>query len=215
MASSIISSEQIPTLAALYSKAQLVASSKAPVTSPSASANQRAALIRGDITKLQVDAIVNAANKSLLGGGGVDGAIHAAAGRALLDECRTLGGCPTGESRITKGYRLPARHVIHTVGPIYSSDEVSEPLLRSCYRSSLELAAEQGLKSVAFSGISTGIYGYPSLDAAMVACKTVREYLDEHDGPLEKVVFVTFLQKDVDAYNALLPRFFPPTEDKE
>ncbi|KAJ6785837.1 hypothetical protein PWT90_09169 [Aphanocladium album] len=205
MAASIISSEQIPTLAALYSSSKLAASSHAPITSPSASANQRAALIRGDITKLEVDAIVNAANKSLRGGGGVDGAIHAAAGRALLDECRTLGGCPTGEARITKGYRLPARHVIHTVGPVYSNQDVSEPLLRSCYRSSLELAAEKGLKSVAFSGISTGIYGYPSLDAAEVACRTVREYLDEHDGPLEKVVFVTFLQKDVDAYNAALP----------
>lgn len=205
MAASIVSVENIPTLAALYSSGELAASTRPPAASPSASANQRAALIRGDITKLQVDAIVNAANESLLGGGGVDGAIHNAAGRGLLDECRTLGGCPTGEARITKGYRLPATHVIHTVGPVYQGEDVSEPLLRSCYRTSLELAAENGLKSVAFSGISTGIYGYPSLDAAVVACRTVREYLDEHDGPLEKVVFVTFLQKDVDAYNAVLP----------
>ncbi|OAR01283.1 hypothetical protein LLEC1_01194 [Akanthomyces lecanii] len=200
-----VSLDQIPTLASLYRDSKLAASSKAPVTSPSESANNRAALIRGDITKLQVDAIVNAANTSLLGGAGVDGAIHAAAGHDLLDECRSLGGCPTGESRITKGYRLPARHVIHTVGPVYSSGDVSEPLLRGCYRSSLELAAQNGLKSVAFSGISTGIYGYPSVAAAVVACRTVREYLDEHNGPLEKVVFVTFLQKDVDAYNAIIP----------
>lgn len=205
MAASVVSLEQIPSLASLYRDSKLVASSRAPASSPSESVNDRAALIRGDLTKLQVDAIVNAANTSLLGGGGVDGAIHAAAGRKLLEECRTLGGCPTGESRITKGYRLPANHVIHTVGPVYESDDVSEPLLRSCYRSSLKLAAENGLKSVAFSGISTGIYGYPSEDAAVVACRTVREYLDEHDGPLEKVVFVTFLQKDVDAYNVIIP----------
>lgn len=205
MAASVVSLEQIPSLTSLYRDSKLAASSRAPASSPSESVNNRAALIRGDLTKLHVDAIVNAANTSLLGGGGVDGAIHAAAGRKLLEECRTLGGCPTGESRITKGYRLPASHVIHTVGPVYKSDDVSEPLLRSCYRSSLELAAENGLKSVAFSGISTGIYGYPSMDAAVVACRTVREYLDEHDGPLEKVVFVTFLQKDVDAYNAIIP----------
>ncbi|OAA72073.1 LRP16 family protein [Akanthomyces lecanii RCEF 1005] len=215
MAASVVSLDQIPSLASLYRDSKLAASSKPPATSPSESVNNRAALIRGDLTKLQVDAIVNAANTSLLGGGGVDGAIHAAAGRSLLDECRTLGGCPTGESRITKGYRLPARHVIHTVGPVYSSDDVSEPLLRSCYRSSLELAAQNGLRSVAFSGISTGIYGYPSVDAAVVACRTVREYLDEHDGPLEKVVFVTFLQKDVDAYNAIIPTYFPPAESTD
>lgn len=205
MVASIVTAEQIPTLASLYRDSKLVASTRAPVTSPSASANARAALIRGDITKLQVDAIVNAANSSLLGGGGVDGAIHAAAGRSLLEECRTIGGCPTGESRITKGYKLPAPHVIHTVGPIYDSEDVSEPLLRSCYRSSLELATEKGLKSIAFSGISTGIYGYPSVDAAVVACRTIREFLDENKGPLKKVVIVTFLQKDVDAYNAIIP----------
>ncbi|KAM3521603.1 hypothetical protein NHJ13051_006130 [Beauveria bassiana] len=215
MAASVVSLEQIPSLASLYRDSKLAGGSKTPDASPSASANQRAALIRGDITKLQVDAIVNAANKSLLGGGGVDGAIHAAAGPGLLDECRTLGGCPTGESRITKGYRLPAAHVIHTVGPVYSGKSVSEPLLRSCYRSSLELAAQKGLRSVAFSGISTGVYGYPSVDAAVVACRTIREYLDEHDGPLEKVVFVTFLQKDVDAYNATIPRFFPPADSTD
>lgn len=208
MASHAISLGEIPSLASLYGASKLVASTRSAAfspSSPSASANQRAALIRGDITRLQVDAIVNAANSALRGGGGVDGAIHTAAGPRLLEECRTIGGCPTGESRITKGYRLPATHVIHTVGPIYSSKDVSEPLLESCYRSSLQLAAEKGLKSIAFSGISTGVYGYPSVAAAVVACRTIREYLDQHDGPLEKVVLVTFLQKDVDAYNAVLP----------
>ncbi|ATY59670.1 LRP16 family [Cordyceps militaris] len=205
MSSSTVPLRQIPSLASLYKAAKLHPSSIGSATGASASANRRAALIRGDITKLEVDAIVNAANTALLGGGGVDGAIHRAAGPGLLDECRALGGCPTGEARITKGYLLPAQYVIHAVGPVYSSDEASATLLRSCYRAGLELAAAKGLKSVAFSGISTGIYGYPSMDAAVVACRTVREYLDEHDGPLEKVVFVTFLQKDVDAYNRIIP----------
>ncbi|TQV90680.1 hypothetical protein V2A60_006892 [Cordyceps javanica] len=206
MAASVVPLEQIPSLASLYRSGELAANpSRAPAAAASASANERAALIRGDITRLRVDAVVNAANETLLGGGGVDGAIHAAAGRGLLNECRALGGCPTGEARITGGHRLPARHVIHTVGPVYAGAAASEPSLRSCYRASLELAARAGLRSVALSGISTGVYGYPSVDAAVVACRTVREYLDEHDGPLEKVVFVTFLQKDVDAYNAVLP----------
>ncbi len=147
---------------------------------------------RGDITTLAVDAIVNAANSSLLGGGGVDGAIHDAAGPDLLDECRLLGGCPTGEARITRGHRLPARHVIHTVGPRWRDGRRGEPeLLASCYRSSLELAAAHRIRSIAFPGISTGIYRYPVEEAALVAVSTVLAFMRESELP-ERVVFCTF-----------------------
>lgn len=165
---------------------------------------RRVELTEGDITRQAVDAIVNAANESLLGGGGVDGAIHRAAGPELLEECRKLGGCPTGEARITKGYRLPSRHVIHTVGPVYRDGKHGEPeKLASAYRNSLRLAAEHGLRSVAFPAISTGVYRYPKRDAAGIALETTLEWLQKNKLP-ETVVFVLFAPEDRRVYQDVL-----------
>lgn len=160
----------------------------------------RIKIVEGDITRLAVDAIVNAANKSLLGGGGVDGAIHRAAGTDLLKETRTLGGAETGEAKITGGYRLPAKHVIHTVGPIWHGGGQGEPeLLADCYRNSLALAAKHGLRTVAFPSISTGAYGYPIEMASRTALKTVKEFLAGSPLP-EKVIFCLYGEEDYELY---------------
>jgi O-acetyl-ADP-ribose deacetylase (regulator of RNase III) len=204
---------EIPTISLLYrlqklhpDEAQSNATTKPPV--PSQALNDKIAIIRGDITKLEVDAIVNAANTSLLGGGGVDGAIHRAAGPKLLEECRELGGCETGSAKITNAYKLPCKKVIHAVGPVYHSNrkERSKELLAGCYTTSMNLAVENKCRSIAFSALSTGVYGYPSQEAAPCAIGAVQEFLNGEDGEkLDKVVFCTFEMKDVKAYNEWIP----------
>jgi O-acetyl-ADP-ribose deacetylase (regulator of RNase III) len=161
-------------------------------------------IVRGDVTKVEVDAIVNAANTTLLGGSGVDGAIHRAAGPELLAECRTLGGCRPGEAKITRGYHLPARFVIHTVGPIWSGGKRGEPeILANCYRNSLQLAVENGIQTIAFPAVSCGAYGYPIQEAAQIALKTTREFLAKTD-KIEKVIFVLWGEDIYEAYRKLL-----------
>lgn len=163
-------------------------------------------IVQGDITKLEVDAIVNAANTSLLGGGGVDGAIHRAAGPKLLEECKTLAGCKTGEAKITKGYNLPAKFVIHTAGPVWrGGDNKEDELLANCYSNSLQLAIKFELKSIAFPSISTGVYSFPLQRAAEIAIKVVREFLKKNNS-LEKIIFVCFGNDAFEIYEKLLGR---------
>ncbi|XP_043726625.1 ADP-ribose glycohydrolase MACROD1 isoform X2 [Cervus elaphus] len=173
--------------------------------------NEKISLFRGDITKLEVDAIVNAANSSLLGGGGVDGCIHRAAGPLLTDECRTLQSCETGKAKITCGYRLPAKYVIHTVGPIAhgepSASQAAE--LRSCYLSSLDLLLEHRLRSAAFPCISTGVFGYPNEAAAEVVLTALREWLEQHKDKVDRLIICVFLEKDENIYRERLPHYFP------
>lgn len=163
-------------------------------------------ILQGDITTLKVDAIVNAANNSLLGGGGVDGAIHAAAGIELVKECATLNGCATGDAKITKGYNLPAKHVIHTVGPVWFGGNENEPeKLASCYQRSLQIAAENGIKTIAFPAISTGVYGYPKKEAAQIAINQTVKFLNENK-QIKKVIFVLFDKENFDIYKAELSK---------
>ncbi|KAL8732417.1 MAG: hypothetical protein Q9166_002817 [cf. Caloplaca sp. 2 TL-2023] len=206
-----ISLSSMPTLLEDYKDGVLLPAGQDDVLFPSSSdLNAKITLVRTSITDLEATSIVNAANSSLLGGGGVDGAIHAAAGPDLLRECETLDGCHTGFAKMTHAYRLPSKYVIHAVGPVYSREKrkregLQAELLASCYKTSLDLAAEKG-GSIAFSCLSTGIYGYPSDEAAEVACRTVRSFLDSEKGQkLDRVVFCCFLQKDEAEYQRLLP----------
>jgi O-acetyl-ADP-ribose deacetylase len=167
----------------------------------------RIEITKGDITKINAGAIVNAANTTLLGGGGVDGAIHSAAGPQLLEECRKLGGCPTGEARITKGYNLPAKYVIHTVGPVYRDGHHREPeLLANCYKNSLHLAKENNIETIAFPSISTGIYSYPVADAAEIAFETIYNFLTSHSIPT-KVTIVCYDIHTEDVYKKIKARY--------
>ena len=162
-------------------------------------------VVVADITTLRVDAVVNAANETLLGGGGVDGAIHRAAGPELLEECRRIGGCPTGEARLTRGYRLPARFVIHTVGPVWRGGRSGEPeLLAAAYRASLKLAHDNALRSIAFPAISTGVYGYPPGPAAQIAVNTAMDFVREHPDALSEVVFCCFSDASAGHHRAAL-----------
>ncbi len=167
---------------------------------------ERIRVIQDDITRVAVDAIVNAANSSLRGGGGVDGAIHRAAGPDLLDECRTLGGCPTGEARLTAGYRLPARYVIHTVGPVYRGLPGDRSLLSSCYRNCFALSAEHHIRSIAFPAISCGVYGYPIADACQIAVSVALDSLKGIAESIETVIFVLFSQSDKHVYEMEIDR---------
>ncbi|KAH8726952.1 hypothetical protein GQ44DRAFT_705040 [Phaeosphaeriaceae sp. PMI808] len=211
--------DDIPTLSLLYKLKKIAPSTDDAVSTFKASAelNNKISVIKQDITTLAVDAIVNAANNSLLGGGGVDGVIHRAAGPELYDECEALDGCETGSAKITRGYELPSKNVIHAIGPIYWKEGKSRAaeLLAGCYRTSLHLAVENGCRSIAFPAISTGIYSYPSGDASLVALETVRSFLQEDKAAeLDRVIFCNFLQKDEDFYYNNLPFFFPPVESE-
>lgn len=201
---------QIPSLNLLYRLNKLTPTSEVN-SSATSKYNDKICLIRTDITKLEVDAIVNAANNSLLGGGGVDGAIHRAAGKQLLLECEQLNGCDTGDAKITGAYRLPSKKVIHAVGPVYSYAKrkgMHTQLLQACYTKALDLANENDCRSIAFSALSTGVYGYPSDEAAEAAIDAVKGWLDadeERAEKMERVIFCSFMEKDEVAYNKYIP----------
>ncbi|KAG8760613.1 hypothetical protein FRC14_002459 [Serendipita sp. 396] len=211
-----ITLEEIPTLRYLYKSKRLIQSPNQARFPFRDDFLDRVSLFQGDITRLAVDSIVNAANRSLLGGGGVDGAIHSAAGYGLLKECRTLGGADTGEAKITKGYNLPSKHIIHAVGPVYSNSQrdIKAAQLSSCYSNSLVLAIENSLTSIAFCSISTGIYGYPIEDATHIALETTRTFLEQKGEAekLERVIFVVWSNKDKEVYEELIPQYFPETD---
>ncbi|KAJ5111526.1 hypothetical protein N7532_002061 [Penicillium argentinense] len=220
--SALVDLASIPTVAQLYRTRKLLpAETIDPAFPPSQHLNDSVSVIRNDLTKLEVDCIVNAANKSLLGGGGVDGAIHRAAGPGLVKECSGLDGCDTGDAKITQAYNLPCKYVVHTVGPIYHSasrQDATRPekLLRSCYRTSMELAMQHSLKTIAFPAISTGVYGYPSHLAARAVVHEVRQFLDSHVGQnnaLQRVTFSNFEQKDMEAYAKAIAKYLPPTPE--
>ncbi|OCT46231.1 LRP16 family protein [Cladophialophora carrionii] len=206
MSSAVKSVAEIPTVSQLFRRGELKPSTEEDLPTPNQQLNNKVCTYKGDITTLECDAIVNAANRRLLGGGGVDGAIHRAAGPGLLRECRTVNGCETGSAKITDAYNLPCKKVIHAVGPVYKSIEESEPHLRSAYRTSLKLAVENDCKTIAFPAISTGVYGYPSKAAARAASREVYRFLTKPEGQkLDRVVFCNFLDKDVTAYAECLP----------
>jgi O-acetyl-ADP-ribose deacetylase (regulator of RNase III) len=199
----------MPSLTALYERGTLAEPPSAPAASPNARLNARVSVVQHDITRMAVDGIVNAANESLLGGGGVDGAIHRASGPRLLDACLHLNGCRTGDAKITGGFNLPAKKVIHTVGPIYyrmADKKKAAEMLRSCYRRALEVGEQNGLRSLVFCPIATNIYGYPNEPAAEIAISEVRRYFDESKGGnYDKIIFTNIMEVDHKPYLALLP----------
>ncbi|WWD16423.1 hypothetical protein CI109_100849 [Kwoniella shandongensis] len=207
---SVVSPSNIPTLEQLYKSNEIPEPEDKSRYGYDESLNKRVSIWRGDITKLKAEMIVNAANSSLLGGGGVDGAIHRAAGPELLKECETLGGAKTGETKVTKGYELPAARVAHTVGPIYSklNSARSAQQLESCYQTSLQACKDNGGGSIGFSSISTGVYGYPIIDATHVALETTRKFL-ESDNNITRVIYVVFSAKDEKVYRSLVSEYFP------
>ena len=212
MAKLLIPLEEIPTIAHLYVVGRLEPSSSATTNTPSQTYNNKVAYIRNDITSFAVDAIVNAAKSTLLGGGGVDYKIHKAAGPGLLKECRTLNGCETGSAKITDAYKLPCKKVIHAVGPRYKDYEKAKAreLLRGCYRTCLQLAVDNGLRSIAFPCLSAGIFGYPTEEAAETALEEVRKFLESGKGDsLGAVVFCVWAVEDEAAYNTLIPYVEP------
>lgn len=204
--SSPITVDQVPTWAEYWAKNKnnIAKTTSDKVDKVSEELAKKVSMWQGDITSLEIDAIVNAANSSLMGGGGVDGAIHRAAGPYLLKECTTLGGCNVGEAKITGGYKLPAKYVIHTVGPRGEKPES----LRECYQNSLSVAKQNLLRTVAFPCISTGIYGYPQKPAAQVALSTVKKFLEENMDDVDRVIFCLFLKSDKDIYEDLLQKYF-------